>query len=92
MTQAGDEASELGRLRADNLRLVEIIARYETRYQDAMDEIERLMKLVDTLYREKNSERETYTNAIDRYCTEIDQLRTQVRLLRQQRDQGGDDL
>jgi len=57
-----------------------------------MDEIERLMKLVDTLYREKNSERETYTNAIDRYCTEIDQLRTQVRLLRQQRDQGGDDL
>jgi cell division protein FtsB len=42
MTQAGDDASELGRLRADNLRLVEIIARYETRYQTAADEIERL--------------------------------------------------
>ena len=34
--------SELGRFRADNLRLVEIIARYETRYQAAMDEIARL--------------------------------------------------
>jgi uncharacterized coiled-coil DUF342 family protein len=59
---------------------------------EAADEIERLLKLVDTLHREKNSEREMYTNAIDRYCTEIDQLRAQVRRLQQQIDQGGDDL
>jgi hypothetical protein len=36
MTQANDDASEIGRLRADNLRLVAIIARNETRYQAAM--------------------------------------------------------
>jgi hypothetical protein len=39
------DASELGRLRADNLRLVEIIARNETHYQAAMAMSEKHRKL-----------------------------------------------
>jgi hypothetical protein len=39
------DVSELGRLRADNLRLVEIIARYETHYQAAMAMSEKHRKL-----------------------------------------------
>jgi len=45
----GDDASELGRLRADNLRLVAIIARYETRYQAAIQERERIRAALQSI-------------------------------------------
>ena len=51
------DASELGRLRADNLRLVAIIARTETRYQEACQERERIRAELQSVIKEQSDGR-----------------------------------